>query len=137
MIKFSATIKGNKLTIDNQELFKRHLDQLRLKTKPETKVTITVKRRYGNRSLSQNNYYWGVIIAMLSEEFGTFPEETHFNLKRKFLRVGGSDDFPRVRSTTTLSTIEWEELMTKIRQWAMADYNIKIPSVDDYYKGIN
>jgi hypothetical protein len=38
---------------------------------------------------------------------------------------------PKVRSTTTYDKIEWEELMEKIRVWALTEFNIKIPKPNE------
>jgi len=43
-----------------------------------------------------------------------------------FLRTGGSDELPKIGSTSGLSTKEWEDHMEQIRVWAAGE-NIHIP----------
>ena len=68
-------------------------------------------------SLNQNKYYWGIIIKMLGDEFGYIAEEMHDALRMRFLQTH-TDKLPTIKSTKKLSTKEFEEYLSKIRQWA-------------------
>lgn len=93
---------------------------------------VQIKRHREKRSNKENNYYWGVIVKTLSDEFGYFPEEMHQVLKRLFLtyekpnKVTGELEFFSA-STTSLTTEKAEEYYENIRIWALREYSILIP----------
>ena len=139
-MKFIAydTIIKDEMKLKNPEKFKQFLTALKYKTKDETKIKLTLERdikpRTSNKeyeSSNQNGYFWTVVIPILSEHFGYLPNETHEALKLKFLRTGGSDKLPRINGTSELNKIEWEDLMEKIRIWALTDFNVKIPEPNE------
>ncbi len=93
---------------------------------------VSIKRFKVKRSVQENRYYWGVIVKILADEFGYFPEEMHDVLKRLFLQyekpnqiTGEVERF--ARSTKDLTTEEAEEYYDKIRIWALSEYSILIP----------
>lgn len=133
-----ATIIGDKMELRDPEKFKKFLTALKYKTKDETKIKLTMQRdikpRTSNKETepsNQNGYYWSVVIPILSEYFGYLPDEIHESIKMKFLQVGGDDKFPKLGSTAALNKIDWEELMEKIRIWALTDFNVKIPEPNE------
>ena len=79
-----------------------------------------------SRSNAQNSYYWAILVKYISDETGYSEDETHAKLAYKFLLVQDSKT-PYVRSTTTLSTIEFEEYNEKIRQWASSFLSLSLP----------
>lgn len=103
-------------------------------------VDIAVTRRRATRSAVQNNFWWGVVVALLSEHTGFSPDEMHDVLKAKFLprRLAVTDgngeivnEFVVGGSTTRLSTLEFGELIERVRQWA-ADYlGVLIPEPNE------
>lgn len=90
-------------------------------------VEVVVRPPRKPRSNSENRYYWGVIIKLISDHTGSWPEDIHYEFKRRFLRVGGDDRFPVLRSTTELSTTEAEDYYTKCRVYASSELGILIP----------
>jgi len=78
------------------------------------------------RSNQQNRFYWGVIVKMISDETGNSVDETHGYLGLKF-RIMRDKKLPYVRSTTDLSTVEFEEHNEEIRRWAVEFLNLNIP----------
>lgn len=87
---------------------------------------LLISRITKSRSLSQNKYYWKVIIGMLADEWGwDQPERLHDALRIKFLSVN-TEKLPTVKSTTELTTVQFEEYTSKIRQWA-SEEGICIP----------
>lgn len=135
---FTGTIQNGTLKLDRPEQFKKHLSLLKSKY-----IVITVKPKRKMRTCgrvdeksNQNGYYWAVVIPVLADQFGYNPDEMHQALKHKFLRIGGTDELPKIRSTASLSAIEWENLMEQIRIWALSEYDINIPTVEDYYNGL-
>jgi len=89
-------------------------------------VELTVRPPMKHRTSPENRYYFGVVIEMISDETGASPEDVHQEMKRMFLRVGG-EKIPITKSTTELSTIEFEDYVAKIRMWAASFLNLTIP----------
>lgn len=92
-----------------------------------------------NRSNNQNRYYWGIIIALLSEHTGFDREEMHEILKHKFLRRTvwihtkhkTQEQSIITTSTTALTTKKFEEFLCQIRQWASQDIGVFIPEPNE------
>ena len=95
---------------------------------PGYKINIQTIRH--TRSLNQNKYYWGIIIKMLGDEFGYTAEEMHDALRMQFLQTH-TDKLPTIKSTTKLSTKEFETYTRTIRQWASEEYQICIPQPNE------
>ena len=80
-------------------------------------VVILVREPHELRSVSQNNYYHGVVVQMLATEWGTTPASVHTDLKREF----------GIRSTAMLETGQFETYLTQVRAWALTEFGIQIP----------
>lgn len=78
------------------------------------------------RSIPENNYYWGVVIELLAETTGFSPEEAHQAMKLKFLRIV-KGKIESVRSTTDLTVAEFETYLEKIRMFASQELSCWIP----------
>ena len=86
------------------------------------------------RSLPENRYYFGIIVKILSDELGNSPMEIHELCKQLFLgeivfikTQKGVREINVSKSTTELSTIEFEEYLSNIRQWASMELGIYLP----------
>jgi hypothetical protein len=89
-----------KLTLKAPSEFKRYIRGLIGRT-----VEVVVRRPRSIRSLNQNAYYWGVVIATLAEEFGYDPPDMHEALKGHFLkREEPGKPLPIIQSTASLGT---------------------------------
>jgi hypothetical protein len=111
-----------KLRVCGVDRFKAYL-----KTLAGARVRIVVSRAKKDRSLSQNSYYHGVIVYRLAMEFGYDEPSMHEALKWQFLRVEDRGPIPTVRSTTDLSTVEFEDYLSRIREWASMEFGIVLP----------
>ncbi len=100
-------------------------------------VTVEIKEAKRIRSLSQNSYYWGIVISSVTgmfNEHGTqaSPEDVHNylreNVGKLFKRINLPDGEIKTigRSTTELTTSEFELYLEQIRAWA-ANYGLIIP----------
>lgn len=128
---------------EEEERFKKHTTSLKFKTKEVTYLKMTVKRINKNRTSgqahersNQNGYYWGTVITTLinSDPFiGHTPDDMDYGLRCLFLRIGGSDAFPKTNSFSKLEAGEFENKMKEIQIWALTDYGIKIETVEEYY----
>ena len=96
-------------------------------------VRITIEKRRAKRSDAQNKWYWGICIDMvrdgLAEQGHDYsPAEVHEAMKWKFLqRHEEGIELPTVRSTTTLSTVEFNDYKEKIQRWSAECLHINIP----------
>lgn len=94
-------------------------------------VQITVSESGKPRSPNQNAYYHGVVVRMLADELGYDPEEMHGILKWKFLPrqfvAFGGEQMEVTKSTTKLTTGEFEEYLERIRVFAATELAIRIP----------
>lgn len=110
----------------------------------KVKVTVTRLTKSKIRSVEQNNYYWGIVLKILCDEFGYIgpseKEELHDSLRAMFLVRTGKLGLKLVESTTRLDTELFERYLKAIRDWALMEYQIKIPlpneveESDDYTK---
>jgi len=101
-------------------------------------ITLILMPLKKQRSISQNAYYWGVVIPIwqniLKTEWGEFysKEETHEFLKYNcnFVERVNTDTGEIIRiskSTTQNSTTDQEEFHLKCRQLAEEMFNVMIP----------
>lgn len=123
--KFIACVENGVLKFADSE--KQRMNQYIRGLKGE--VEIVLKKRTKSRSSNQNRYYWGVVIETLSNHIGYEREEMHDTLKILFLRkpapAQGLPD--TLRSTSSLTTVEFEEFLERVRRWASVDFSLSIP----------
>jgi len=121
---FTGIIEKGTLTLDNPQRYLVQLSALNGK-----KIELILRKRRSQRSLQQNSYYWGVVIEILSKHFGYDPEEMHEALKFHFLKISSdkSPDLVSVKSTTRLSTDEFNEYVNRVVRWAAQEYGVFIP----------
>lgn len=97
----------------------------------EWNYVLSIDKEKKIRSPLQNRYYWGVFLPHLTET-GYTVEELHelfkkmFLSKQKRLSKFGRRGIQVTRSTTELSTVEFEEYIDKIRAFAL-DYGYVMP----------
>jgi len=77
------------------------------------------------RSLNQNSYYWGIVIKIMSQELGYTDNEMHQVFASEFLMYINRDR-KFIKSTTELSTIEFENYLENCRRLA-SENGIFIP----------
>lgn len=94
-------------------------------------LEVIIRRPSSQRSVLQNNYYWGVVIKLLSEYTGFTKDEMHEVLRQKFWGTKELDlDGELIiipKSTTEFSTRIFEERLEDIRIWAKIDLDVDIP----------
>jgi len=119
-IAFMGKSEKGIVVLDDEKGFTEHIKSLDGKF-----IQLVVRRYRTNRSNNQNRYYFGIVIKILGDELGYMPDEMHEALKWKFLRKGGK--LETVKSTSSLTTIEFEQYLELIRIWALRDLEINIP----------
>ena len=126
---FRGVVKQGKLKVDNPTQFMIYLAILE-----GNRFQLEIHREKHARTLSQNAYYWGVIIELLGQHFGYEPDEMHEALKFKFLRKHEDSDLVTVGSTAKLDTVQFSEYIEKIMEWASKEYGIYIPVPGEYFE---
>ena len=127
------------LQIYNRPLFEEQVRSMsREKDLPVT-VEIKVKKRF--RSDVQNAYYWGVVVAKVSDRLRELGHDidrylTHEFLKGRFLyseltdpNTGEVMKIPR--KTSELTTQEFIEYMEHVKQFAAETLDIYIPDPNE------
>ena len=124
MIKITPTfygqVKDGKLILEKRDRFDEYLKAI------SGPVMLVLKRPRKPRTVSQNSYYWGVVIQLISDETGATPEEVHEAMKWQFLRKQVGKIFT-VKSTSILNTLDFEAYVEQVRIFAQTELNIKIP----------
>lgn len=115
---------------------KSHADLGRkLKTLKPGEYVIEIKRNHAIRSISQNKYYFGVCLKIISTETGMTPEELHdlfkfkFNAKMIQFKNGWTEVVPG--STKKLDSAKFGVYINKVRQYVLNQFNIVIPDPKD------
>lgn len=119
---FKATISNGKIKMLQKELFEVYLKQFQ----EEQEIKVVVSKYYKPRSLNQNSYMWGVVYSLIANELGYTTEEIHDLMRIEHL-TDRTGKYPRVKSTSELSTIEMEDYLSKCRTWASAELGVYIP----------
>src|SRR5690606_20540385 len=119
----NATVENGVLRFFRTDQFKLHISKYEGK-----RVIVTVKKAITGRSTRQNNLYW-LWLTAIGNELGYDIEDLHCTFKSMFL-IDRSKEFPIVRSTTSLSTVEFMEYMEKIAR-KMDELGIKLPQPDE------
>ena len=124
-----AKIEHNKLIWFNPERFQELLKSM------SGGIEVVFRKIKSPRSNQQNRYYWGVIIKILADELGYDPTDLHFALRLRFLSMIEDNVTSGVllvpKSTTGLSTAEFEAYQADIRRWAAGFLNISIPEPNE------
>lgn len=95
-------------------------------------VWVTVVRQQHPRSMSQNSYYWGVVVDSIAAHIGESSEETHALLKEKFLPRRSVEllDGKRLEmppSTRQLTVEGFAAYVDHIKAWAAQWLGLYIP----------
>lgn len=97
------------------------------------RITVEVSAWRKSRSAMQNRYLHGVVLPILGEDLGYYKDEMKAALCHKFLSsVDDKTGLMRIRGTSDLSTAEFEEFMTRVREWAAVELGIFIPLPGEY-----
>ena len=89
-------------------------------------LEIVVRKPRKPSSTAQMRYYYGVVCKVLSEYTGHTPDEVDSAMKWMFLRRQNKG-MEYVPSKSDLTTVEMEEYVEKIRQWALVGLDCHIP----------
>lgn len=116
-------MKG-KLLLEDREYFDNHIRSL------DGDVQVIVRKPIKQRSNQENRYYWGVVVKLLSEHTGYSDDEMHDALRMLFLK-DHAEGLPTLKSTASLSTVDFEDYMSKVRQWASQELQVYVPEPNE------
>ncbi len=100
---------------------------------------------YSKRSLRQNAYYHGVVVPMVRQGLfdAGYMEVTenedaheiikHLFLKKKYASDTNGDEVVITGSTRKLTTVEFNQVLAEVIQWAAAYLSIVIPDPNSAY----
>jgi hypothetical protein len=117
--------ENGRLNLQNREAFLRYVQTL------SGLHDIIIRKHKKDRSIQQNRYYWGVCLKIISDEIGHSVEELHQMMKLRFLlekevEIAG-EKYGIAKSTTKLTTAEFETYLENIKRFAAAELGIYIP----------
>jgi hypothetical protein len=130
LIHIAKVVKG-KMHFGNRERLDQDIARYEDKT-----VQVTVSEYKPKRSNQLNQYYWGVVVKIISDYTGYTKEETHELLKQTFLKKKIEVDnewYDTTESTTKLSNKDMLDFIEKVKQWAAQTFHLYIP--DPHEKG--
>lgn len=115
------------LSLKEPRKFRSYLSGLRGK-----RVDVIVRTHRERRSNEANRYYWGVVVALLAEEFGYEKEECHEVLAMHFLRIEDCPitGAPRRKRTPDCDTKEFSDYVDACIRLA-AEHGVEIPPAQD------
>ncbi len=132
-LTFNGHIKDGKMHIVHRSLFDEQV-----KIFDGKDIILTVERKKKKRSSNQNGYYWGVIIPAFMYEFSKAMGEpvsdttTHETLKNRFnskeiVNEKTGEVITVARSTTELTTTEFEVYLDECRMFMAEFFDVSIP----------
>lgn len=126
--KFFGTIQFGRLSLEDQDAYDGYLLSL------EGEVEVVVRKRSKQRTLNQNQYYWGVVVRLIADETGHSSDEIHEMLKMMFLKdlieIKG-DMYETIKSSSSLDTRGFsKDYIDRIKFWALDKLNLIIPEAD-------
>lgn len=89
-------------------------------------VVVTIEKPSKQRTNPQNAYLWGVPYKMIADETGDDVDSVHHAMTEMFLTEPGNV-VKKVKSTTKLSTVEFNEYVEKIIRWAAQFLGLYVP----------
>ncbi len=132
--KFYGKVGGGKLSLYEQDRFKKYLSGL------QGEIELVVQKKRKVRSLAQCRYYFGVIIPLICAEWGEDKNTVHDYLKKRFLSYRKEIKTPKgnrtvelIGSTAKLNTAEFVDFNEKVKMWASQNLNCYIPDPGEVY----
>ena len=142
-MKYSGHVdEFGKLKIVHEDRFKEDLKTEFARQGKKTKVEIEVKKKKIIRTLSQNAYYWGVVMLMVRDRLREMSGERWISkeyahefmmLKVHYIELVDEETglVERMRKEThDLSKSEFGEVVDQVREWAEMFLSIEIPDPD-------
>ena len=104
----------------------------------QSDIEMEIRKQRKDRSKDQNAYYWGVVVKMIADHCGYSTrddmERLHDHLRGLFLkRTFTFEGRPetKILSTTSLSTVEFQNYCKEIQMWASIKLDLQIPDPNE------
>lgn len=126
-------VTDGKLTV-NQTRLRAALAAMR-----DGEVVLTIQRKRPSRTVTQNAYYWGVVLKTIADETGQDIESVHEFLKRECnaqhvemtnKTTGEQFDAWIGGSTASLNVNDFYDYVERCRVWAATFLGLEIPDPD-------
>jgi hypothetical protein len=112
-----------------------HILNVDVSKKPIQTVDILPFKK--SRTNRQNDYYWSTVIGTVVDYTGYTKEESHELFASAFLSHDtvqiGELKHKRVKSTTKLSTIEFNAYIEEIQQFCSENLGLYIPNANEIF----
>lgn len=128
--------------IENQKIINPKVMRQLIDSLKDGRYLVAIKS-FKRRSLPQNAYYWAVLVPMIREGLHDQgwdeiqdDEDAHEFIKSQFLtrsvpNVNTGEMITVPGSTRKLTTVEFNELVARIQQWASEFLGIYIPGPNE------
>lgn len=134
--KVYGKVQNNKFIPNSLELFIGAFKDFEGKN-----IELSIRQNSDSRTNPQNAYYWGVVLKLISESTGYTDDELHVIFKQKYLidnerlldvaRKKIIDSNIPYLSTTQLNSVEFNEFLEKIKNFASLELGIYIPDPNE------
>ena len=124
--KFRGRPKNGVMNMVNIGQWNRYLHTLE-----DVDCDVIVRKHKKQRSLPQNNYYFGVVCVELGKHIGYSVDDMHSAIGLEFLLVTEEGKPPYIRSTTDLNTEEFNDFLEKVKMWAAEFHQVYIPDPNE------
>jgi hypothetical protein len=111
-----GTIEVGKLHLDNKALFEEFVNSI----KEPTRVELVLQNITKDKTSAQLRYWFGVLVAMYTEAFGSPKNEADGILKRMFLTVNRGTPKEYVKSKSELTCEEMSALIDEVVHWFLS-----------------
>ena len=133
------TIRGGKLVLPHRSQLISDIAKFE-----DGDYVLTIEKKKKKRSLSQNAYYWGVVVPLVKKGLNDVgyrmtTETTHDYLKTNFNIIEIANEINGeiisfIGSTTEMSTSQMMDYFAKITEWAAEFLGVQIPEPNEQLK---
>lgn len=115
------------LLFEDPEAWQQQLEGLRSK-----RVKVELKRAVVPRTVSQNSWYWGVLLKEAAEQTGNDVYDIHEALKEMHLPPEVKDVLGRKRATYTTTELGVEQMSEYLERCraTLAQFGVSVPEVE-------
>ena len=127
---FYGRIIGGKVKLLNRSGFDALIKRL-----DGFEIDVLIRKHRKDRTLSQQGYLWGGIYQFIADHTdGWTKEDVHDAMRQMFL-TDRTGPMPLLRSTTELSTVEFNEYIERIAQFCAETLELVIPEPEKMENG--
>lgn len=125
---FEATVESGRIKPKDPARFHSYIASLNGK-----KIEVIIRKGKRIRSISENKYYWGVVIPIYQEFLGFIDKTSvHESLLAEYAVANREPGKPlRIARSSAMTTIEFEAYMSWLRTWGLQQWGIYIPEPNE------